>query len=163
MPKEIEKQKEEWEREAVEPLVRGHPERRSEFVTGSDKPVDRLYLPESFSGAEYLEKLGFPGQYPYTRGVHPTMYRGRLWTMRQYAGFATAEESNRRFRYLLEQGQTGLSVAFDLPTQIGYDSDDPRAEGEVGKVGVAIDTLKDMEILFDGIPVSYTHLRAHET
>ncbi len=153
MPEEIEKQKEEWEREAVEALISRHPERRSEFVTGSDKPVDRLYLPEGFSEAEYLEKLGFPGQYPYTRGVHPTMYRGRLWTMRQYAGFATAEESNRRYRYLLEQGQTGLSVAFDLPTQIGYDSDDPRAEGEVGKVGVAIDTLKDLEILFDGIPL----------
>jgi methylmalonyl-CoA mutase N-terminal domain/subunit len=153
MPEEIEKQKEEWERGIVEPLISGHPERRSEFVTGSDKPVDRLYLPESFSEAQYLEKLGFPGQYPYTRGVHPTMYRGRLWTMRQYAGFGTAEESNRRYRYLLEQGQTGLSVAFDLPTQIGYDSDDPRAEGEVGKVGVAIDTLKDMEILFDGIPL----------
>jgi len=153
MPEEIEKQKEEWEQDAVEPLIRGHPERRIEFVTGSDKPVDRLYLPESFSEAEYLEKLGFPGQYPYTRGVQPTMYRGRLWTMRQYAGFGTAEESNRRYRYLLKQGQTGLSVAFDLPTQIGYDSDDPRAEGEVGKVGVAIDTLKDMEILFDGIPL----------
>jgi methylmalonyl-CoA mutase N-terminal domain/subunit len=153
MPEEIKEQQEEWEREVVEPLISRHPERRSEFVTGSDKPVGRLYLPESFSEAEYLERLGFPGQYPYTRGVHPTMYRGRLWTMRQYAGFATAEESNRRFRYLLEQGQTGLSVAFDLPTQIGYDSDDPRAEGEVGKVGVAIDTLKDMEILFDGIPL----------
>ena len=153
MPEEIRKQKEEWQRGTIEPLVRGHPERKEEFVTGSDKPVDRLYLPEGYSDAEYLEKLGFPGQYPYTRGVQPTMYRGRLWTMRQYAGFGTAEESNRRYRYLLEQGQTGLSVAFDLPTQIGYDSDDPRAEGEVGKVGVAIDTLKDVEILFDAIPL----------
>ncbi|MBN2552623.1 MAG: methylmalonyl-CoA mutase family protein [Spirochaetales bacterium] len=153
MQEEIRKQKEQWERSAVEPAVERHPERRSEFVTGSDKPVDRLYLPEILSAEEYLQKLGFPGQFPYTRGVQPTMYRGRLWTMRQYAGFGTAEESNRRYRFLLEQGQTGLSVAFDLPTQIGYDSDDPLAEGEVGKVGVAIDTLEDMEILFDRIPL----------
>jgi len=153
MAEKFEKQKEEWERSTVEPLLGRHPERRSEFVTGSDKPVDRLYLPDGYSEAEYLEKLGFPGQYPYTRGVQPTMYRGRLWTMRQYAGFGTAEESNKRYRYLLEQGQTGLSVAFDLPTQIGYDSDDPQAEGEVGKVGVAIDTLQDVEILFDSIPL----------
>jgi methylmalonyl-CoA mutase N-terminal domain/subunit len=153
MAGEIEKQKSEWERNTVEPLISRHPERNDRFVTGSDKPVERLYLPEDFSEAQYLEKSGFPGQYPYTRGVQPTMYRGRLWTMRQYAGFGTAEESNRRYRYLLEQGQTGLSVAFDLPTQIGLDSDDPRAEGEVGKVGVAIDTLEDVEILFDEIPL----------
>ena len=100
----------------------------------------------------YLSDLGFPGEYPFTRGVQPTMYRGRYWTMRQYAGFATAEETNRRYKFLLEQGQTGLSVAFDLPTQIGYDSDHEMAMGEVGKVGVAIDSLKDIEILFDGIP-----------
>jgi methylmalonyl-CoA mutase N-terminal domain/subunit len=153
MPKEIQKHREQWERDTVKPVIDRHPERRSEFVTGSDKPVERVYLPQSYSEVDYLEKLGFPGQYPYTRGVQPTMYRGRLWTMRQYAGFGTAEESNRRYRYLLEQGQTGLSVAFDLPTQIGYDSDDPRAAGEVGKVGVAIDTLQDVEILFDGIPL----------
>jgi len=153
MPKEIRKQKEEWERCIVEPLLGLHPERMQTFITGSDKPVERLYLPEGNCEEEYLEKLGFPGRYPYTRGVQPTMYRGRLWTMRQYAGFGTAEESNRRYRYLLEQGQTGLSVAFDLPTQIGYDSDDPRAEGEVGKVGVAIDTLRDVEILFEAIPL----------
>jgi methylmalonyl-CoA mutase N-terminal domain/subunit len=153
MSGEIEKQKREWERNTVEPLISRHPERTQRFVTGSDKPVERLYLPGKFSEAEYLENLGFPGQYPYTRGVQPTMYRGRLWTMRQYAGFGTAEESNRRYRYLLEQGQTGLSVAFDLPTQIGYDSDEPIAEGEVGKVGVAIDTLRDMEILFEEIPL----------
>ncbi|HHJ53791.1 MAG TPA: methylmalonyl-CoA mutase, partial [Caldithrix abyssi] len=115
--------------------------------------VERLHLPRPFSEDAYLEKQGFPGEYPFTRGVQPTMYRGRLWTMRQYAGFGTAEESNRRYKYLLEQGQTGLSVAFDLPTQIGYDSDDPHSVGEVGKVGVAIDTLQDMEILFDGIPL----------
>ncbi|MCQ5312601.1 methylmalonyl-CoA mutase family protein, partial [Flavonifractor plautii] len=101
----------------------------------------------------YEERLGYPGQYPFTRGIQPTMYRGRFWTMRQYAGFATAEESNKRYRYLLEQGQTGLSIAFDLPTQIGYDSDDPMAHGEVGKVGVAIDSLADMEVLFQGIPL----------
>jgi methylmalonyl-CoA mutase N-terminal domain/subunit len=153
MAEKIQKHKEEWERNVLEPLVSRHPERKAEFVTGSDKAVDRLYLPEGSSEAEYLEKTGFPGQFPYTRGVQPTMYRGRLWTMRQYAGFGTAEESNRRYRYLLEQGQTGLSVAFDLPTQIGYDSDDSRAQGEVGKVGVAIDTLKDVEILFDCIPL----------
>jgi methylmalonyl-CoA mutase N-terminal domain/subunit len=153
MPEEIQEQKEEWERTILQPLISHHPERKEKFVTGSDKLVDRLYLPDNYSEAEYLEKLGFPGRYPYTRGVQPTMYRGRLWTMRQYAGFGTAEESNKRYRYLLEQGQTGLSVAFDLPTQIGYDSDDPRAEGEVGKVGVAIDTLRDVEILFDAIPL----------
>ena len=153
MLEELEKQKKMWEESTVEPLISRHPERRSEFVTGSDKSVERLYLPEDVAAEGYLDKQGFPGQYPYTRGVQPTMYRGRLWTMRQYAGFGSAEESNRRYRYLLEQGQTGLSVAFDLPTQIGFDSDNPLAEGEVGKVGVAIDTLEDMEILFHDIPL----------
>jgi methylmalonyl-CoA mutase, N-terminal domain len=129
------------------------PERAQAFVTVSGAPLDRLYLPAPTEAWEYGEKLGYPGRYPFTRGVQPTMYRGRLWTMRQYAGFATAEESNRRYKYLLEQGTTGLSVAFDLPTQIGYDSDDPVSMGEVGKVGVAIDTLADMETLFDGIPL----------
>ena len=132
------------------------PERRHQFLTASGTPVERLYLPDGGGeelGAHYLTELGLPGEFPYTRGVQPTMYRGRLWTMRMYAGFSTAEESNARYRYLLEQGSTGLSVAFDLPTQIGYDSDDPIAAGEVGKVGVAIDTLADMEALFDGIPL----------
>ncbi len=128
------------------------PERCSEFLTTSGIPVERLYTPEDISG-QYTEQLGYPGQYPFTRGIQPTMYRGRFWTMRQYAGFATAEESNRRYRYLLEQGQTGISIAFDLPTQIGYDSDDPMAHGEVGKVGVAIDSLADMEVLFREIPL----------
>jgi methylmalonyl-CoA mutase, N-terminal domain len=128
------------------------PERQKQFLTASSRPLERLYLPRHDDG-EYGQKLGFPGEYPFTRGVQPTMYRGRLWTMRQYAGFATAEESNRRYKYLLQQGTTGLSVAFDLPTQIGYDSDDTVALGEVGKVGVAIDTLADMETLFDGIPL----------
>ncbi|OPZ62364.1 MAG: Methylmalonyl-CoA mutase [Firmicutes bacterium ADurb.Bin506] len=115
--------------------------------------IEPLYTPLDTEHLDYLNDLGFPGEYPYTRGVQPTMYRGKLWTMRQYAGFATAEESNARYKYLLEQGQTGLSVAFDLPTQIGYDSDHELALGEVGKVGVAIDSLADMEILFDGIPL----------
>ncbi len=129
------------------------PERQEEFYTGSGDKVKRLYTPLDVQDIDYMEDIGFPGQYPFTRGAQPTMYRGRLWTMRMYAGFATAEESNKRYKYLLEQGQTGLSVAFDLPTQIGYDSDHPLAEGEVGKVGVAIDSLADMEILFDGIPL----------
>ena len=129
-----------------------NPERKKEFTTASFTPVKELYIPEDFQG-NYEVKLGFPGEYPFTRGIQPTMYRGRFWTMRQYAGFGTAKESNQRYRYLLEQGQSGLSVAFDLPTQIGYDSDDPIAYGEVGKVGVAIDTLADMEILFNQIPL----------
>jgi methylmalonyl-CoA mutase N-terminal domain/subunit len=133
-------------------LLEKFPERASEFTTLSKIPVDRLYLPERIDQA-YVEKLGFPGLFPYTRGIQPTMYRARYWTMRQYAGFGSAEETNKRFRYLLEQGQTGLSVAFDLPTQIGYDSDHPLARGEVGKVGVAIDSLEDMELLLDQIPL----------
>ena len=127
------------------------------FRTDSGIDIERLYGPAGEPGdaiSDYLDKLGFPGEYPFTRGVYPTMYRGRLWTMRQYAGFGSADESNKRYRYLLEQGITGLSVAFDLPTQIGYDSDDPMSEGEVGRVGVAIDSLADMERLFDGITLS---------
>ncbi|NLX86358.1 MAG: methylmalonyl-CoA mutase family protein [Clostridiales bacterium] len=149
----IGKAKRDWEEQKLEKLLAKRPERKDKFVTGSNAEVERLYTPVDVEQLDYLEDLGFPGEYPYTRGVQPTMYRGRLWTMRQYAGFATAEESNKRYKYLLEQGQTGLSVAFDLPTQIGYDSDHPLSEGEVGKVGVAIDSLKDMEILFDGIPL----------
>jgi len=129
------------------------PEREKEFITGSFFPVKPLYTPLDQSNEDYNEHIGFPGQYPFTRGIQPTMYRSRFWTMRQYAGFGTAKESNERYRYLLEQGQTGLSIAFDLPTQIGYDSDDRFADGEVGKVGVAVDTLADMEILFDKIPL----------
>ena len=141
-----------WQAETVAPVLAKAPE-RANLVTASNVPVERLYTPSEAEAGDYAEKLGFPGQYPFTRGVQPTMYRGRLWTMRQYAGFATAEESNRRYRFLLDQGSTGLSVAFDLPTQIGYDSDDPEACGEVGRVGVAIDSLADMEALFDGIPL----------
>ena len=140
------------EREILEPALRRYPERRDRFETCSGIEVERVYTPKE-AEIDYVEDLGFPGQYPFTRGVYPTMYRSRLWTMRQYAGYATAAESNRRYKYLLSQGQTGLSVAFDLPTQIGYDSDHPLAEGEVGKVGAAIDSLEDMEVLFEGIPL----------
>lgn len=129
------------------------PERKAEFETLSGMPINRLYTPLDIQVSDYLNNIGFPGQYPYTRGVQNTMHRGRIWTMRQYAGFGSAEDTNKRFRYLLEQGQTGLSVAFDLPTQIGYNSDHPLALGEVGKVGVAIDSIRDMEILFDQIPL----------
>ncbi|MBI3360361.1 MAG: methylmalonyl-CoA mutase family protein [Chloroflexi bacterium] len=141
-----------WEQKVVAPTLNKSPEHRVQFETSSGIPLERVYPPAD-DGAEYLDKLGFPGEYPFTRGVQPTMYRGRLWTMRQYAGYATAEESNRRYKFLLEQGQTGLSVAFDLPTQIGYDADDPMALGEVGKVGVSICSLDDMLTLFDGIPL----------
>jgi methylmalonyl-CoA mutase N-terminal domain/subunit len=142
-----------WESEDVEKTVTKYPEREKEFSTISGIPVGRLYTPLDLEGFEYERDLGFPGQYPFTRGVQSTGYRGRFWTMRQYSGFATARESNERFHFLLEQGQTGLSVAFDLPTQIGYDSDHPLAQGEVGKVGVAISSLADMEVLFSNIPL----------
>ncbi|RKY55832.1 MAG: methylmalonyl-CoA mutase [Candidatus Neomarinimicrobiota bacterium] len=151
--KHFERRRKEWENSTLKKVTDRFPERKADFTTGSWLPANRVDLPESGDLDTYLEKLGFPGEFPFTRGVQPTMYRGRLWTMRQYAGFGTAEESNERYKYLLEQGQTGLSIAFDLPTQIGYDSDSAIAEGEVGKVGVAIDTMKDMEILFDGIPL----------
>jgi len=139
--------------EGVEKKLSKRPERKAEFVNTSGIPVKRLYTPLDGADSSYLSEVGLPGEYPFTRGVQPTMFRGRYWTMRQYAGFATAEESNRRYRFLLDQGQTGLSVAFDLPTQIGYDSDNEMAIGEVGKVGVAIDSLEDMETLFNKIPL----------
>ncbi|ABY94558.1 MULTISPECIES: acyl-CoA mutase large subunit family protein [Thermoanaerobacter] len=151
--KKLEEEKKRWESTTVEKVISKAPERYEKFYTGSNLEVDRLYTPLDAQENDYIKDLGFPGEYPFTRGIQPTMYRGRLWTMRQYAGFGTAEESNERYKFLLSQGQTGLSVAFDLPTQIGYDSDHPMAQGEVGKVGVAIDSLKDMEILFDGIPL----------
>ena len=143
----------EWREATYARALKRGAERQPEFETTGATSIAPLYTPESLNGWNYQEQLGYPGEFPYTRGVQPTMYRGRFWTMRQYAGFADAEESNRRYRYLLEQGQTGLSVAFDLPTQIGYDSDDEMAQGEVGKVGVAIDSLLDMEILFNQIPL----------
>ncbi len=149
MPSDSKKQ---WEQETLKPTVERFPERRESFLTDSGLSIDPLYTPEDLD-ADYGEDIGFPGEFPYTRGVQPNTYRGRVWTMRQYSGYATAADTNRRFRYLLEQGQTGLSVAFDLPTQIGYDSDHPLARGEVGKVGVPICSLEDMETLFDGIPL----------
>jgi methylmalonyl-CoA mutase N-terminal domain/subunit len=144
--------KKNWIQGSLARTLKKAPERKAEFTTSSGIPLDRVYVPEEVL-VDYERQLGFPGEYPFTRGVQPTMYRGRFWTMRQYAGYATAEESNRRYKFLLEQGQTGLSVAFDLPTQIGYDSDDPMALGEVGKVGVAISSVEDMATLFDGIPL----------
>ncbi len=141
-----------WKEQTLDPSLKRFPERKPRFETSSGFELPRLALPEEDDPA-YLEKSGFPGEYPFTRGVQPTMYRSRLWTMRQYAGFASAEESNRRYRYLLQHGQTGLSVAFDLPTQIGYDADDPISHGEVGKVGVSISALQDMETLFTSIPL----------
>jgi methylmalonyl-CoA mutase, N-terminal domain len=143
---------ESWSK-SVESKLGKNPERKKEFLNTSGIPVHRLYTPVHTKDLNYLTEVGFPGSYPFTRGVQPTMYRGRHWTMRQYAGFGTAEESNKRYKFLLEQGQTGLSVAFDLPTQIGYDSDHDMAMGEVGKVGVAVSSLLDMETLFDGIPL----------
>ena len=142
-----------WSEKILKPALERFPERKEKFVTGSSAQVDRIYTPQHIAELDYQQDLGFPGEFPFTRGVQPTMYRGKLWTMRQYAGFGTAEESNKRYKFLLEQGQTGLSVAFDLATQIGYDSDHPMSYGEVGKVGVAIDSLEDMELLFDGIPL----------
>ncbi len=150
---EIEEARRKW-LDNLEPKLAKRPERKAHFVNTSGIPIKRVYTPLEVADFDYMRELGLPGEYPFTRGVQPTMYRGRLWTMRQYAGFGTAEDTNRRYRFLLEQGQTGLSVAFDLPTQIGYDSDHPLAQGEVGKVGVAIDSLRDMEILFDQIPLN---------
>jgi methylmalonyl-CoA mutase, N-terminal domain len=144
----------EWEQEVLNPALEKSPERMKEFTTLSGIPVERLGTPEDLESWNPDEKLGLPGEYPFTRGPHPTMYRGRLWTMRQFSGFGTARDTNRRYRYLLDHGQTGLSVAFDMPTLMGLDSDDPRSEGEVGREGVAIDTLADMETLFHEIPLS---------
>ncbi|OGP70323.1 MAG: methylmalonyl-CoA mutase [Deltaproteobacteria bacterium RBG_16_50_11] len=153
MSKNIRDEFQRWEKTTLNKVLSKAPEREPSFKTTSGIEMKRLFSPLDTEDIDYCEYLGFPGEFPFTRGVQPTMYRGRLWTMRQYAGFATPEETNKRYKYLLDHGQTGLSVAFDLPTQIGYDSDHPLAEGEVGKVGVAINTLKDMEILFDGIPL----------
>lgn len=149
---EISQRKEKWEKETVSRSFDKLPE-RGEFSTSSDITVSRVYTPVDVADFDYLRDSGFPGEYPLTRGVYPTMYRARFWTMRQYAGFGTAEQTNQRFKYLLEHGQTGLSVAFDFPTQVGYDCDHPMALGEVGKVGVSASTLRDVEILFDGIPL----------
>jgi len=147
----LEKEQQRWEKETYKPLVERFPERKPAFTTSSGIELPPVLVPSETEN--YLDDSGFPGEYPFTRGVQANMYRGRLWTMRQYAGYATAEESNERYRYLLDQGQTGLSVAFDLPTQIGYDADDPMAQGEVGKVGVSISSVRDMETLFKDIPL----------
>ncbi|MHC1582976.1 MAG: acyl-CoA mutase large subunit family protein [Candidatus Syntropharchaeia archaeon] len=152
MENEIKEAEKKWE-EKVRKALEKYPERKKKFLTDSGIPVKRIYTPLDVKDLNYNRDLGFPGDYPFTRGVQPTMYRGRIWTMRQYAGYGTAKETNERYKYLIEQGQTGLSVAFDLPTQMGYDSDHPMASGEVGKVGVAVDHLSDMETVFDGIPL----------
>ncbi|QUO47126.1 acyl-CoA mutase large subunit family protein [Halorubrum ruber] len=143
-----------WEAETLDPTLDRHGERNERFATVSNREVDRIYTPDDVADLDYDEDLGFPGEAPYTRGVYPTMYRGRTWTMRQFAGFGTAEETNERFRYLIDEGQTGLSTAFDMPSLMGIDSDDKMSLGEVGKEGVAVDTLRDMEVLFDGIDLA---------
>lgn len=152
-PREIVKEQERWEKTVVPNWISRHPERKREFHNSSNIPIRRIYTPEDTKDLNYLKDLGFPGEYPFTRGVHATMYRGRLWTMRQFAGFGTAKQTNQRFKYLLEEGETGLSIAFDYPTIRGYDSDHPMSTGEVGRCGVAVSSLKDMEVLFDGIPL----------
>jgi len=151
--RDIRQARESWEQETLEPVLDSYGERQDRFATVSNLEVDRVYTPEDVAEIDYEEDLGFPGEVPFTRGPYPTMHRGRTWTMRQFAGFGTAEETNERFHYLIEEGQTGLSTAFDMPTLMGIDSDDPMSDGEVGKEGVAVDTLRDMEILFDGIDI----------
>ncbi|MBT3323371.1 MAG: methylmalonyl-CoA mutase family protein [Anaerolineae bacterium] len=150
---ELEKRLEEWEEETLKKTLERFPERSDSFITTSSEAVERLYTPSSIPDFDYTRDLGLPGEYPFTRGVHPTMHRGKLWTMRMFAGFGTAEETNARFKYLLGEGQTGLSIAFDLPTLMGYDADAPEALGEFGKCGVGISSLRDMEILLDGLPL----------
>ncbi|MGH9874046.1 MAG: methylmalonyl-CoA mutase family protein, partial [Pyrinomonadaceae bacterium] len=149
----IEEEVQRWETETLQPALRKHPETKAHFETVSLAEVDRLYTPADIAQVDFSRDISFPGEFPYTRGIHPTGYRGKMWTMRQFAGFSTPEETNSRFRYLLEQGQTGLSVAYDLPTLMGYDADSPLSEGEVGKCGVAVSSLADMEVLFDQIPL----------
>ncbi len=150
---EIRKNLGQWKKETLQSSLDRFPERREEFITTSSEVVNRLYTPADLDGSSFDEEIGYPGLYPFTRGVHPTMYRSRQWTMRMFAGFGTAEETNQRFKYLLKQGQTGLSVAFDMPTLMGFDTDAPEAEGEFGRCGVAISSLKDMEMLLDGLPL----------
>jgi methylmalonyl-CoA mutase N-terminal domain/subunit len=150
---ELRESLEKWEETSLQKTLASMPERRDQFITTSSEPIERLYTPLDVADLDYESDLGLPGEYPYTRGVHPTLHRGKLWTMRMFAGFGTAEETNARFKYLLGQGQTGLSIAFDLATLMGYDTDQPEALGEFGKCGVAVSSLKDMEILLDGIPL----------
>lgn len=150
---EIRQAEEEWQGNSLRQNLKQRPERKQRFITTSSEPIERLYTPLDMPDFDYQASLGFPGEFPYTRGIHPTMHRGRLWTMRMFAGFGTAEETNTRFKYLLDQGQTGLSIAFDLPTLMGFDTDAPQALGEFGTCGVAVSSLRDMEILLDGIPL----------
>lgn len=150
-PEQLERER--WERETLTPALQKNPESRKRFETVSLEEVNRLYTPSDLTDADFVDDVSFPGEFPYTRGIHPTGYRGKLWTMRQFAGFGTPEETNARFKYLLEEGQTGLSVAYDLPALMGYDADSPLSEGEVGKCGVAVSSLADMEVLFNGIPL----------
>jgi methylmalonyl-CoA mutase N-terminal domain/subunit len=152
-PEKLKTEYRRWEKETLRPNLERYQERNESFKTLSSEPVERLYTPLDVENKSYLKDLGFPGQYPFTRGIHATMYRGKLWTRRMFAGFGTAEETNQRFRYLLDQGQTGLSVAFDMPTLMGYDSDAPQAAGEFGRCGVAVSSLRDMERLFQDIPL----------
>src|ERR1700752_3570967 len=148
-------EEERWEDETLKPVLDKRPERKKSFSTVSLEEVNRLYTRADVSDLDFKKDISFPGGFPYPRAIHPTGYRGKLWTMRQFAGFSTPEETNARFKYLLEQGQTGLSVAYDLPTLMGYDADSPLSEGEVGKCGVAVSSLADMEVLFDGIPLEH--------
>ncbi|MDH5448514.1 MAG: methylmalonyl-CoA mutase family protein [Candidatus Bathyarchaeota archaeon] len=151
--KNLVKQQEQWEKTTVPNWLKRHPERKKQFHNISETLIKRLYTPLDTKNLNYTQDLGFPGEYPFTRGVHATMYRGRIWTMRQFSGFGTAEQTNKRFKYLLKEGETGLSIAFDYPTIMGYDSDHPMSQGEVGRCGVAVASLKDFEVLFDGIPL----------
>ena len=150
-PRKPSAREQEWESRALKPTLEKSPERQPEFPTVPGHPIHRLYTPADVADVDFDREVGYPGEPPYPRGIHPTMYRGRLWTMRQFAGFGTAEETNERFRYLLDHGQTGLSTAFDMPSLMGHDSDHPRSLGEVGREGVAIDSLDDMQTLFGGI------------
>ena len=151
--KALEKERKRWEDTTLRKAVESLPERRKEFVTTSSRPLKRLYTPLDLGVKTDEERLGKPGGFPYTRGIHPTMYRGRLWTMRMFAGYGSAEDTNRRFKYLIAHGETGLSVAFDMPTLYGYDTDEPEAKGEFGTCGVAVSSLEDMRLLFRGIDV----------
>src|SRR5512144_124242 len=150
---EIAQARDRWEETTLQNSLGKLPERDDPFITASSEPVARLYTPLDIADFDYMDDLGFPGEAPFTRGVHPTLYRSKLWTMRMFAGFGSAEETNARFKYLLEHGQTGLSIAFDLATLMGYDTDQPEALGEFGTCGVAVSSLRDMEILLDGIPL----------
>jgi len=160
--KEIKIKRKQWEAECLKPVTKTHPERENLF-TSSKIPIKSIYTPEDIQDADYMQKTGFPGEYPFTRGVHPTMHRGRLWTMRMVAGIGNADETNKRLKYLLDLGETGINVVFDLPTHMGYDSDHPMADGEVGRLGVAIDSLEDMEALFEGIPIDNISVSLIET